>query len=105
MSRTRKRPLYLNATRPGDTNTPGVGPDGVYRDPWGNPYIITVDLNYDDKARDAFYRNPPSRPTRRTAYRQARAQRSDPDEGRQRHHSVRSRLAGHGLVGRAGQDD
>jgi prepilin-type N-terminal cleavage/methylation domain-containing protein len=32
-----------------------IGRDGVYRDPWGNPYIITLDLNYDNKARDAFY--------------------------------------------------
>ena len=30
----------------------------MYRDPWGNPYVITIDLNYDDKARDAFYRAP-----------------------------------------------
>jgi prepilin-type N-terminal cleavage/methylation domain-containing protein len=49
---------YLTATMVGDTKSPGVGQDGVYRDPWGNPYIITVDLNYDDKARDAFYRSP-----------------------------------------------
>ncbi|MCX6926749.1 MAG: prepilin-type N-terminal cleavage/methylation domain-containing protein [Verrucomicrobia bacterium] len=47
---------YLNANTTGTTSLSGVGPDGVYRDPWGNPYIITVDLNYDDKARDAFYR-------------------------------------------------
>ncbi len=33
----------------------GVGNDLVYRDPWGNPYIITMDLNYDDQCRDAFY--------------------------------------------------
>jgi general secretion pathway protein G len=46
---------YLNATMVGNISSPGVGQDGVYRDPWGNPYIITVDLNYDDKARDAFY--------------------------------------------------
>ena len=26
-----------------------------YRDPWGNPYIITLDLNNDGKARDNFY--------------------------------------------------
>jgi hypothetical protein len=38
-----------------DTNSPGVGPDLVYRDPWGSPYIITMDLNYDEKARDGFY--------------------------------------------------
>jgi len=47
---------YLNATTTSANYSPGVGQDGVYRDPWGNPYIITVDLNYDDKARDAFYR-------------------------------------------------
>lgn len=33
----------------------GVGTDRVMRDAWGNPYIITVDLNYDGKARDAVY--------------------------------------------------
>ncbi len=49
---------YLNAARAANTSSPGVGPDGVYRDPWGQPYIITIDLNGDDKARDAFYREP-----------------------------------------------
>jgi prepilin-type N-terminal cleavage/methylation domain-containing protein len=49
---------YLTAHMSGNTSLPGVGTDGIYRDPWGNPYIITVDLNYDDKARDAFYRDP-----------------------------------------------
>ena len=34
----------------------GVGPDGVLRDPWGNPFIITLDLNFDGHCRDAFYR-------------------------------------------------
>ena len=47
---------YLNATMAGDNKSPGIGQDGTYRDPWGNPYIITIDLNFDDKARDAFYR-------------------------------------------------
>src|SRR5256885_17221359 len=47
---------YLTAKEVNDTKpTPGVGPDGVYRDPWGNPYIITLDLNGDGKCRDAFY--------------------------------------------------
>jgi len=49
---------FLNATRVSDTTSPGVGGDLVYRDPWGNPYIITLDLNYDEKARDACYCNP-----------------------------------------------
>ena len=34
----------------------GVGPDRVIRDAWGNPYIISLDLNFDGKCRDAFYR-------------------------------------------------
>lgn len=34
---------------------PGVGTDLVYRDPWGNPYIMTMDLNYDGQCQDAFY--------------------------------------------------
>jgi prepilin-type N-terminal cleavage/methylation domain-containing protein len=48
--------VFLNARSAGDTSSGGVGPDLVYRDPWGHPYIITLDLNYDGKARDAFYR-------------------------------------------------
>lgn len=51
-----QRTIYLTATKSTDTNSPGVGPDGIYRDLWGNPYVITLDLNYDDKARDGFYR-------------------------------------------------
>jgi hypothetical protein len=53
-----QRTHYLNATSVSATNLSGVGPDGIYRDPWGNPYVITIDLNYDGKARDAFYRKP-----------------------------------------------
>ncbi len=46
---------FLNATMTGDPTLPGVGPDLVYRDPWGNPYIISLDLNYDEQCKDAFY--------------------------------------------------
>jgi prepilin-type N-terminal cleavage/methylation domain-containing protein len=35
---------------------PGLGIDGVFRDPWGMPYIITLDLNGDNKCLDAHYR-------------------------------------------------
>jgi len=53
---------FLNAKMNGDTNaavnlTPGVGTDLVYRDPWGNPYIISMDLNYDEMCVDVFYGN------------------------------------------------
>lgn len=49
---------FFNSTMASDTNSPGVGKDLVFRDPWGTPYFITMDLNYDEKARDAFYRYP-----------------------------------------------
>jgi beta-lactamase regulating signal transducer with metallopeptidase domain len=32
---------------------PGVGVDGVYRDPWGGPYVITPDLNGDGRDKTA----------------------------------------------------
>jgi prepilin-type N-terminal cleavage/methylation domain-containing protein len=47
--------IFLNAKMSGDTSSPGVGTDLVYRDPWGNPYIITMDLNYDEMCKDTFY--------------------------------------------------
>jgi hypothetical protein len=47
--------LYLNAKLASSTNLPGVGPDLVYRDPWQNPYVISVDLNEDNQCQDAFY--------------------------------------------------
>jgi hypothetical protein len=35
---------------------PGINANGVLCDPWGHPYIITLDLNGDNRCRDAFYR-------------------------------------------------
>jgi len=46
---------WLNAKRVSDTTSPGVGTDGEYRDPWGNPYIISMDLSTDDRCRDVLY--------------------------------------------------
>jgi prepilin-type N-terminal cleavage/methylation domain-containing protein len=34
---------------------PGLDPDGILRDPFGNPYIITIDMNDDNRCRDAYY--------------------------------------------------
>jgi len=51
-----QRNPFLNATRVSDTNSPGIGSDLVFRDPWGTPYIISLDLNYDEKTRDSIYR-------------------------------------------------
>ena len=53
--------VFLNAKMSGwdpsqgGAPLPGVGNDLVYRDPWGNPYVITMDLNYDEQCQDAFY--------------------------------------------------
>jgi prepilin-type N-terminal cleavage/methylation domain-containing protein len=33
---------------------PGIDTNDVFHDPWGNPYIITLDLNYDGKCFDYF---------------------------------------------------
>ncbi|HXT13210.1 MAG TPA: type II secretion system protein [Candidatus Angelobacter sp.] len=38
-----------------DASLGGVAPDLIYRDPWGHPYIISMDLNYDEKTRDGMY--------------------------------------------------
>lgn len=46
---------YLSPEPAIDNVTYGVGLDGTFRDPWGNPYIITLDANTDDATRDAFY--------------------------------------------------
>ncbi len=53
--------IFLNAKASGyDPAQPGpadggVDVTGLYRDPWGNPYVISLDLNYDESCRDAFY--------------------------------------------------
>jgi prepilin-type N-terminal cleavage/methylation domain-containing protein len=47
--------VFFNAKIATDTNSPGVGPDGILRDIWGTPYIITMDLNFDQKCWDPFW--------------------------------------------------
>jgi prepilin-type N-terminal cleavage/methylation domain-containing protein len=66
-----QKTVFLNAKMSGwvpgqaGTPSPGVGNDLVYRDPWGNPYVISLDLNYDGQCQDALYsldavsQNPP----------------------------------------------
>jgi prepilin-type N-terminal cleavage/methylation domain-containing protein len=34
------------------TNSAGIATNDVFLDPWGNPYIVTLDLNYDGKCWD-----------------------------------------------------
>jgi prepilin-type N-terminal cleavage/methylation domain-containing protein len=54
--------VFLNAKMSGydpasnDPQPPGgVDITGVYRDPWGSPYVISMDLNYDEQCQDAIY--------------------------------------------------
>jgi prepilin-type N-terminal cleavage/methylation domain-containing protein len=68
-----QRTIFLNAKMSGydpaanDPQPPGgVDITGVDRDPWGNPYVISMDLNYDEQCSDAIYcrrlvsQNPPA---------------------------------------------
>jgi prepilin-type N-terminal cleavage/methylation domain-containing protein len=49
---------FLDAKDTENASRGGVNVDGVYCDPWGNPYIISIDYNYDNMCRDAFYSLP-----------------------------------------------
>jgi prepilin-type N-terminal cleavage/methylation domain-containing protein len=51
-----KKQPYLEVKESSGINQSGLGEDGVYRDPWGVPYIVTLDLDYDGRCMDAFYR-------------------------------------------------
>jgi len=48
-----KRTQYFNPSKVSPTTTgAGIGPDDVFRDPWGSPYIVTLDMNGDGKCYD-----------------------------------------------------
>ena len=49
---------FLNANLVSETSSSGIGPDLVYRDPWGTPYVITINLSETNQCRDAFYGRP-----------------------------------------------
>ena len=49
---------YFNAKSSGGSGATagkGLGTDGVMRDPWGNPYVIALDLNYDGWVSNSVY--------------------------------------------------
>jgi prepilin-type N-terminal cleavage/methylation domain-containing protein len=56
-----KQVKYLNAKLSGDPGTGskplgGVDNNGIYRDPWGNPYVITMNTSYNEAGTsDIFY--------------------------------------------------
>ncbi|MBN8246961.1 MAG: prepilin-type N-terminal cleavage/methylation domain-containing protein [Verrucomicrobia bacterium] len=50
-----KRTVFLNVKNAKGTGPNGLGElDRVLRDPWGNPYIIRMDLDYDNRVLDFF---------------------------------------------------
>lgn len=51
-----KKISYLDAPIAANNISGGVGSDGVFRDPWGNPYIISVDMDESGTTTDGFYR-------------------------------------------------
>lgn len=54
-ARNPRKHSFFQAKASSSANGPGLGQDGVLRDPFGNPYIITVDMNDDNKTLDGFY--------------------------------------------------
>lgn len=55
--RNPQRTAFFEPKRYNTLDRPGMSTvDWQFRDPWGNPYLITLDLNYDGKCLDAFYR-------------------------------------------------
>jgi prepilin-type N-terminal cleavage/methylation domain-containing protein len=45
--------FYQGHAAPG-TTSPGIGTDDVLRDPWGLPYIVTIDLSGDGRVFDPY---------------------------------------------------
>ena len=50
-----QRISMLTAKQTSESGGPGVGMDGEYRDPWGNPYVISLDYDFDDQCQDVVY--------------------------------------------------
>ena len=47
---------FLTELRVTGKDRAGIGDDGVFRDYWGNPYLISLNLDGNDRCADAFYR-------------------------------------------------
>lgn len=57
--RNPRKTSYFNAKSSGAAGAnagKGLGSDGVMRDPWGNPYVFALDLNYDNTVSNSVYR-------------------------------------------------
>ena len=47
----------LNVKSSGGNTAQGLGDDGILRDPWGQPYIVTLDIDLNGGCQDAFYKS------------------------------------------------
>lgn len=57
--RNPKRQNYLNSVKPAlDPQSPGIDSQGIYRDPWGTPYVLSFDMNYSQRVVDEIYGKP-----------------------------------------------
>ncbi len=59
-ARNPRKIAFFEGKMAADNDSPGIGPDFVLRDPWRNPYVITMDLNDDNKCFDSVYRQVPA---------------------------------------------
>lgn len=57
-----KKNVYLNVKSVSNRQPGGVDEFGVYRDPWGHPYIIILDLDYDNRVLSPFPQGSTGRP-------------------------------------------
>jgi prepilin-type N-terminal cleavage/methylation domain-containing protein len=55
-ARNPQKHRFFTAKDSSSVNNPGLGPDGEIRDPWGHPYIITIDMDDDNKCVDFYYK-------------------------------------------------
>ena len=53
-SRNPRDVTYFHA-KAGSATGPGIDGEGILRDPWGSPYIVTLDMNDDNKTLDGCY--------------------------------------------------
>jgi prepilin-type N-terminal cleavage/methylation domain-containing protein len=59
--RNPQKHVFLTGKLVNNTILPGIGSDYNFRDPWGTPYVITLDLNYDNRCYDSLYSPPPAK--------------------------------------------
>lgn len=57
-ARNPRKTRFIELRMASDNKSPGLGLDGNYRDPWGNPYVITLDLDGDGYCVDPIYSRP-----------------------------------------------